>query len=150
MSMTNKIFTRAFLEKIEGSDQVDAQRRALARIQGLPVRRILDLVQYLQSQVVAALDKNPGRKAERDMFVEICDLLLWSVAADERAQYAERKIGLAQVERQLLLDRLELAERELSRYQTCEELLTTDFLNHYVEGAARRINELKNSDKKKK
>lgn len=150
MGASDKIFSRAFLEKIEGADKTDAERRALARIEGLPVRRMLDIVQYLQSQVIAVLEKNTARKAEKEMFIEICDLLLWSVAADERAQFAERKLGLARLERQLLLDRLELAEQELLKYQTAEELLTTDFLRTYVEGAARRINTLKDSYKKKK
>lgn len=148
--MKDKIFTRAFIEHLEGRDVVDDQRRALARLEGLPVRRMLDIIQYLESQVIAVLKTNAKRKAEMEMFEEIVDLLLWSIASDDRARFAEKKLGLAKVERQLLIDRLALAESELAKYHACEEMLTTDLLQAYVEGAARRINELKDSNKKKK
>lgn len=150
-NLKDKLTTRAVLEKIDGRDITDAERKALGRLNGLPVKRIIDIIQYLQNQIIPSLKKKSGSESkEVELFSEIVDLLFWSVASDDRARYAEKKVGLLVLERQLLADRLRLAEMELARYQTAEELLTTDFLEHYLDGARRRINELIDSSKKEK
>jgi len=150
-----RLAARAVIEGTTARDISAAETRALARLRGLPVSRIIQIIQYLQDQVIKTLDKVPARKQEREMFAEIVDLLHWCLASDDRARMAEQKLYLVQLERELLLDRLRLAEQDLARYQTCEELLTTDFLEHYLEGARRRLNDLtvrekKNVDNKQK
>jgi len=139
-----KIMARMKLEKLEGRDAVDAQRKALARMQGLPTNRIISIVQYLQEQIIPAVKRRSGDTSkELELFSEIVDLLMWAILSDERAEYMSRQLGMAKVENQVLLERLSLAESELTKYQTLEDLYTTDFLQHYAEGVRKRMAEMK-------
>jgi hypothetical protein len=139
-----KMMARMKLEKLEGRDAVDANRKALARIQGLPTARILSISQYLQEQIIPAVKKRSGDQSkELELFTEIVDLLSWSILSDERADYFSRQLGMAKLEREVLLDRLRLAEAELLKYQTLEDLYTTDFLDHYAEGVRKRMADIK-------
>lgn len=139
-----KMMSRMKLEKLEGRDLVDANRKALARMQGLPTNRILSIVQYLQDQIIPAVKKRSGDSSkELELFTEIVDLLFWSILSDERAEYMSRQLGMAKLEKEILLERLRITESELSKYQTLEDLYTTDFLDHYAEGVRKRMADMK-------
>lgn len=143
-----QLLARATMEAAEGKDVMDAQRKAMAQLEGYPVKRIVEIVQYLQEQILPSVKKRSGAASpEAVLFGEIVDVMFWALASADRVEYLTRRVGLAQLEKELLKDRVLLAEGELLKYQTAEDLLTTDALNTYVAAAKKRLQAMKEKGK---
>ena len=149
-SIKAAVIARMGIEEAEGKDVWDSQRKALARIEGFPVKRIIEVMQYLKEQIIPAIEKKSKgvQTQEYILFSEIVDMMFWALAVDDRRDFLTRKLGSMKLENEILRDRLQLAESELLKYQTAEELLYADFLDIYLKRAKDRMQQLTKSGKK--
>lgn len=132
-------------------DAIAAGERSKAMtdgMNGVPVKKILDAIQYLDSNLLPAVKKRSGDKsADYEFFVGVRDMLIWSIIIVDRYDALEGRHVRKRIEAALYKEWMELYEKELQKYTTLEDLLLTDALNIYAKGIKNRVDELKRGRK---
>jgi hypothetical protein len=113
---------------------------AMETLKRMPMHRIASSVQYLEKNLMPAVERKGG-KASPDLavFKECADLLKWAVLLYDRLESQTRINAHLQLDLTILRERLLLAEAELTKYQTVEDLLLTDSYKHIEKGVRARI-----------
>jgi hypothetical protein len=106
----------------------------------MPGHRIAACLQYMEKNLIPAVERKSG-KASPDLavFREVVDLLNWAVLVYDRLDMQVRSNGLLRLEKQILVERLLLAERELAKYETVEDLYLTSARDHIEKGVRERL-----------
>jgi hypothetical protein len=106
----------------------------------MPGHRIAACVQYLEKNLIPAVERKSGKASpDLQVFRECADLLKWACLVYDRLDVAVRENGLIRLEKQILTERLLLAEGELAKYQVMEDLELTSARDHIEKGVRARI-----------
>lgn len=113
---------------------------ALEVLRNMPTHRLSACIQYLEKNLIPAVERKSGKaSADLTVFREVVDMLKWSAIVYDRLENQTRINTHLQLDLTILKERLLLAEGELSKYQTVEDLLLTDSLRHIERGVRARI-----------
>jgi hypothetical protein len=113
---------------------------ALDVLRNMPTHRIVSTIQYLEKNLIPAIERKSGKSsADLTVFREIVDLLRWSAVVYDRLENQARINTHLQLDLTIMRERLILAEGELTKYQTVEDLMLTDALRHIEKGVRARI-----------
>jgi hypothetical protein len=113
---------------------------ALETLNKMPVHRIALCVQFIEKNLMPAVERKSGKNApELGIFLETCNLLKWAVILYDRLEMQTRINSHLQLDLTILKERQVLYETELSKYQALEDLWLTDSLNHIEKGVRARI-----------
>ena len=108
----------------------------------MPGGRVKNQMQYLEKNILPAVSaKKGGDKSPDYIFFEgIINSLKWTLILYDRLDRQLREDSLLRLERTLLLERLELYEKELSKYMLLEDLYLTEMLDNIDRGVREKIN----------
>jgi hypothetical protein len=136
-----KFFQQAALEDISEGGR---DRRLIEGMRDVPVKKILDAIDYIDKNLLPAVKKKGGDKsADFLFFSSIVDYLLWAVTIADRYDALESRWVRQKLEIQLLKDWNAFYEGELQKYTTLEDLLLTDALDRYADAIKKRSEDLK-------
>jgi hypothetical protein len=114
----------------------------------VPVRKMMDAIQYIDKNLLPAVKKKGGDKsADVEFFTGVRDMLIWAILITDRYDAQEGKLVRKKIEAALYKEWMELYEKELTKYCTLEDLLLTDALNIYAQGVKNRVDALKKGEK---
>lgn len=113
---------------------------ALAVLKTMPGHRILSCVQYLEKNLIPAVERKGGKNSpDLAVFKECADLLKWAAILYDRLDNQTRTNSFLRLDITIMRERLVLMEAELVKYMTIEELHLTDAINHIEKGVRARI-----------
>jgi hypothetical protein len=137
------------LENIRASLQLKSDLDASGRkhfddaidiLKKMPAHRITACLQYLEKNLMPAVERKGGKASpDLQVFKECAELLKWAVVVYDRLEFQVQNNGLLRLEKQLLIERVLLAERELQKYETMEDLSLTSLRDHIEKGVRARI-----------
>lgn len=120
--------------------EADAYSKKLAEgIRDIPVRQMLDQLNYIEKELLPAIQKKKGKEEDYKFFESVGRSLAYAVILLDRYDYLYGKFINSRIESVLLRDQLKMSEKELERYCTMEDLLLSDCMNKYAEGVAARV-----------
>lgn len=103
-------------------------------IDGIPVAQFIKHIQYIESELMPAVEKRRGKdSADYKFFDELCRSLMWCIILCDRHDHLQRINTGYRMENAILRENSRLLETELQKYCTVEEILFTDFLDRYAE-----------------
>jgi hypothetical protein len=111
----------------------------------IPIRKFFDQSQYIEKSILPAVAKRSGSKsADYQFFSETVRCLLYGTVLIDRQNSLVMKTQQLKQLNELLQARVDLAEKELLKYTTMEDLLLTESMDKI---AANVINRLKENRK---
>jgi hypothetical protein len=137
-----------YKDSLDAIAKGDRDKLATDGLKGVPVRKMIDAVQYIDKNLLPAVKKKGGEKsADYEFFTGVRDMLIWAVIICDRYDAVEGRLVRKKIEAALYKEWMELYEREITKYCTLEDLLLTDSLNIYAQGIKNRVDDLKNGRK---
>jgi hypothetical protein len=112
-------------------------------IESIPVRKFYDQAQYLEKTILPAVAKRSGEgSADYEFFAGIYKSLLYAVMIVDRGDLVIRQLQQIRQINRYNQERADLAEKELLKYSTIEDLLLTDGLDKIAAGVKQRVENL--------
>lgn len=113
------------------------------RLDEIPLRKFFEQAQYIEKTLLPAIEKKSGKKsADYQFFTEVYKSMLYAVVIMDREQTVvkqwQQNVQLAQIHK----DRADMAERELLKYTTMEDLIMTGAMDSIARGVVQRVNDL--------
>lgn len=133
---------RASIQLKDDIDSAGDKRfaEAMEVLKKMPGHRIVACIQYLEKNLIPAVERKSGKASpELVVFKECAELLRWATIMYDRMDLQVRNNALLRLEKQILVERLLLTEAELQKYQTVEDLHLTSSLDHIERGVRARI-----------
>jgi hypothetical protein len=123
-------------------------KKAADGVRDVPVRKMLDAIQYIDKNLLPAVRKKSGDKsADIEFFEGVRDMLIWAILITDRYDALEGRLVRKKIEAALYKEWLELYEKELTKYCTLEDIFLTGALDIYAQGIKNRVDEIKNGRK---
>lgn len=146
MSKSLDAIKQQILEKHQLQEIMDSGRskkqddRLLKALRDVPVKKFLEQIQYLESEMLPRIEKRGSKTSPDYIFFEsVVKSLMWAIVVCDRYDFLNTKWLNAKIDVQLQRERIFLLEQELSKYQTLEDLFLTEGLDRYAEGVKTRI-----------
>jgi hypothetical protein len=107
----------------------------------MPGGKIRSQIQYLEKNILPTVSaKRGGEKAPDYIFFQgLINSLKWAVILYDRLERQLKEDALLRLERTLLLDRLQLCEKELAKYMLLEDLYLSEMLDNIDRGVRERL-----------
>jgi hypothetical protein len=135
------LMKEALREKTEEERARD--KKTAAALDGIPVKKMMDQALYLRNELLPAIEKKKNKThPDYEFFNGVMESLVYAIILADRYDTLERRNINLRIWKQLQQDNLELMERELSKYQTLEELCLTESLDRYADGVKARVTDL--------
>jgi hypothetical protein len=113
------------------------------QLEDIPIRKFYDQAQYIEKTILPRVAATRGMdSADYSFFKDVYLSLLYAVLIVDRDRTLIMKIQHANQINAFLQDRADLAERELSKYTTMEDLYATGAMDHIAAGVVQRVNDL--------
>ncbi len=113
------------------------------RLDEIPIRKFYDQAQYIEKTLLPAIEKKSGKhSADYTFFTDIYKSVLYAALIVDRENRVMIKMQQLQQMNMLLQARLDVAERELLKYTTMEDLIMSDGLDKIQADVRRRIENL--------
>lgn len=113
------------------------------RLHEIPARRFMDQAQYIENEMLPAVEKKMGKDSvQYKYFREIFDSLLYSIMVKDRENNLLNKLTQLQQQNLILTNRLAFCEQELLKYATMEDLYLTEAHFHIAAGVKQRAADL--------
>jgi hypothetical protein len=108
----------------------------------MPGGKIRNQILFLEKNILPTVSAKRGGEKSPDyiFFAGVIDSLKWALILYDRLDRQLREDSLLRLERTLLLERLELSERELAKYMLLEDLYLTEMLHNIDKGVREKIN----------
>lgn len=127
-------------------DQVRTQNLSSGgkfRLDEIPVRKFYDQAQYIEKTLLPAIEKKSSKGSkDYNFFCDVFRSLLYGALVTDRLNGIALRLHQQKQLNQILQARADLAETELMKYTTMENLLMTDGLDKIAADTVRRIEEL--------
>jgi hypothetical protein len=137
-----------YRDSLDAIAKGDRDKRATDGLNGVPVKKIMDAIQYIDSNLLPAVKKKGGDKsADFEFFTGVRDMLVWAIIICDRYDTLEGRHVRKRIEAALYKEWVEFYEKALTKYTTLEDLMLTDSLNIYAQGVKNRVDELKSGRK---
>lgn len=135
------LLLKASLEDV--GKESDKREKISIGIKNIPVKRMIDQVNYLKNNLLPLVEKKSGKKsADYEFFKEVADSLLHSIVLCDRYESLSGRYTTLRVTHMITKEHLCLVEDELLKFETMEDLLYTDALNHVAAGIMSRAADL--------
>lgn len=103
-------------------------------IRDIPVNKFIAHIQYIEKELMPAVEKRRGKEsAHYQFFEELCRSLVWCVILCDRYDFLEGRNINYRIENLILKDNIRLFEAELQKFCAVEDSFFTDFLNRYAD-----------------
>jgi hypothetical protein len=113
------------------------------RMEDIPLRKFYDQAQYIEKTLLPAIEKKSGSKsADYQFFMDVYRSLLYAVMIVDRDKNIVMKWQHCNQLNSFLQARVDLAERELLKYTTMEDLYITDSMDHIMNGVRQRVEDI--------
>jgi hypothetical protein len=113
------------------------------RLEEIPIRKFYDQAQYIEKTLLPAIERKSGKQsADYQFFHSVYMSLLYATVIVDRDRSLVMKVQHANQINAFLQQRADLAEKELMKYTTMEDLFVTDALDHIARGVVQRVNDL--------
>jgi hypothetical protein len=113
------------------------------RLDEVPLRKFYDQAQYIEKTLLPAIEKKSGKdSADYTFFKEIYKSILYAALVVDRENRFLLKMQHVNQMNALLQGRADIAERELLKYTTMEDLLMSDGLDRIAQDVRLRIENL--------
>jgi hypothetical protein len=137
-----------YKDSLDAIGKGERDKKATNGVRDVPVRKMMDAIQYIDKNLLPAVKKKSGDKsADYEFFTEVRDMLIWAILICDRYDALEGRWVRKRIEAALYKEWNELYEKELMKYTTLEDLFLTDALNVYAKGIKNRVDEIKNGRK---
>jgi hypothetical protein len=138
-----------YKDSLDAVAKGERDKKATDGVRDVPVRKMMDAIQYIDKNLLPAVKKKSGDKsADYEFFVEVRDMLIWGIMICDRYDALEGRLVRKRIEAALYKEWMELYEKELTKYTTLEDLFLTGALDIYAQGIKNRVDEIKNGRKK--
>jgi hypothetical protein len=128
---------------IDGLIKDGIGKRVTPSIDDIPVKRMIDQVNYLDKEILPAIKRKSGEKsADYEFFESVIKSLLYAVVLCDRWELLNKRWVHQLIERKICQDHLSLMETELQKYHAMEDLYLTDGLNIYAERIKQHADDL--------
>ena len=122
---------------------------ALEAVKKMPFRKMQDEILYLQNNILPAI---AARKAGKDgpdykFFQGLIESLKWALIMYDRLDVLMGRHSLLSLEKTILMERVALYEKELTKYTTMEDLYLSEMLDVIDKGVRDRIKTLTEGQK---
>jgi hypothetical protein len=112
-------------------------------LEDIPLRKFYEQAQYIEKTLLPAIEKKSGAKsADYEFFTSVYKSLLYAIMIVDRDKHIIMKWQHCNQLNSFLQQRVDLAERELLKYTTMEDLYITGALDHIAAGVAQRVDDL--------
>lgn len=112
-------------------------------LQDIPLRKFYDQAQYIEKTLLPQIKKTRGENsADYEFFTGVYRSLLYAVMIVDRDRTLIMKLQHATQMNAFLQARADLAERELMKYTTLEDLYLIDAGDKIAAGIAQRVGNL--------
>jgi hypothetical protein len=113
------------------------------RLDEIPLRKFFDQAQYIEKTLLPAIEKKIGNKsADYQFFKEVYRSLLYAVMLADRDRTLIMKLQHEKQYNSFLQARADLAEKELLKYTTMEDIWATDAMDKISVGIRNRVEDL--------
>ena len=131
------------MNKIDQAKTENLSAGGKFRLEEIPIRKFYDQAQYIEKTLLPAIERKSGNtSADYKFFESVYKSLLYAVMIVDRDRSLVMKVQHANQINAFLQARADLAERELMKYTTMEELFVTDAMDHIAKGVVQRVNDL--------
>ena len=131
----------ALREKTE--EERSRDKKMAAGLDGIPVKKMMDQTLYIDKELLPGIEEKRGKDhPDYEFFAGVRDSLLYAIILADRYETLETRNIHLRVWKQLQQENLDLLERELSKFQTLEELYLTDSMDRYAQGVKERVKDL--------
>jgi hypothetical protein len=125
------------IDKIKTESLADGGRFAFGDI---PVRKFYDQAQYIEKTLLPAIERKSGDKsADFQFFSDTYKCLLYGAIMIDRNDMLMRKVQQLKQQLDILQARVDLAERELFKYITLEDLVLTESTDKIAKSVIAKI-----------
>jgi|HubBroStandDraft_5_1064220.scaffolds.fasta_scaffold06679_6 hypothetical protein len=147
--LKQELMERHRMQQLLEPEKFKKENEKLAKgIRDIPVQKFITHVQYIEKELMPAIEKRRGKDApELKFFEEVCRSLVWAVILCDRYDYLEMKVTGLRLENTILRDNLALHEKELQKFGALEDIFFTDFLDRYADAVKSRAEGLLNKKK---
>ena len=113
------------------------------RLDEIPLRKFFDQAQYIDKTILPAIKKSRGEKsADYQFFKEVYRSLLYAVMINDRDRMLVMKLQHEKQFNAFLQARADLAEKELQKYCTMEDIWISDAMDKISAGIRQRVEDL--------
>lgn len=126
-----------------GELSLEEQQKLVDGLQNVPVKQMLDQIQYMENVMLPKIKANRGENSEDYKFYAgLCNSLLWACLIHDRYDALQTRAGSLQMMNEFLRERLAVAEKTLDRWNAAEDIIMNKTLSQYATGVSRRVEEL--------
>jgi hypothetical protein len=139
--LKNELLAKHRMDALVNPEQHKEQTERLAKgLRDIPVRQMIECMQYLESEMMPAVKKKKGEdSADYKFFYNCWKCMGYAVMLADRYDYLHLRYMYAIIDKTLLTEHLALAEKELAKYCNAEDVFLSDFADQYVKGAAKHV-----------
>jgi len=106
----------------------------------IPIRKFYDQAQYIEKTLLPAIERKSGSSsADYTFFCETYKCLLYGAIMIDRSELLMRKVQQLKQQLDILQARVDLAERELFKYITLEDLVLTESTDKIAKSVIAKI-----------
>jgi hypothetical protein len=134
---------------VQSQNKIDALKtKELAaggkfRMEEIPLRKFYDQAQYIEVTLLPAIERKSGKtSADYQFFAGVYRSLLYACMIVDRGSIVMQQCQKYKQLNDFYRGRAELAERELLKYQTVEDLYMTDAMDRVAAGVKKRVEDL--------
>lgn len=114
-------------------------------IQDVPMKKFYEHAQYIENVLLPAIERKSGKESqEYKLFTSVSRSLLYAVMIVDRDRALSLKLQQIVQINKILQVRVDIAERELLKYTTIEDLYLTEAMDHIATGVRNRVEDLLN------
>ena len=113
------------------------------RLEEIPLRKFYDQAQYIEKTLLPAIERKSGAASvDYQFFKEVYNSLLYAVMIADRERSLVMRLQHEKQLCQFYQARADLAERELLKYTTLEEIWITGAQDRIAAGIRQRVEDL--------
>ncbi len=127
----NEVREKVMAENL--ANQSSGERKKLVDALAIvPQKKMLDDAQYLLNDLLPRIKSNKGETShEHKFFRGLVDTIMWALFIQSRYENLLTKYQQVQFLSVMYRQKMDLAETELQKYMTTEDLIRADVLNDY-------------------
>lgn len=145
-----KLLEEMAMEELLKPGKRELSDRILAEgIRDVPVRKFMEQQQYLEKELLPAIEKKKGKGSTDYIFFEaVGKSLVWAMILCDRYDYQQRMFLNAKIDSKIARELAADLQAELSKFETLEQLFFAGGLDRYADGVKMRAKALQEREKK--
>lgn len=146
-----KLLEEIALENITNPERrKDWDKRLADGIRDVPVRKFLEQQQYIEKELLPAIQKKKGKGSTDYVFFEsVGKSLTWAIILCDRYDFQQRMLLNAKIDCKIQREYLADVISELSKFETLEEVFFAVGLDRYADGVKQRAKALQEREIKR-